>query len=71
LTREFALSHLRPRLPNLQELTRITRDTAAFDTLLEAHAAAREDIAHHDRIVIRLGETWYLVEPAADSEEGV
>jgi hypothetical protein len=54
-----------------QELTRITRDTAAFDTLLEAHAAAREDIAHHDRIVIRLGETWYLVEPAADSEEGV
>ena len=52
-----------------QELTRITRDTAAFDTLLKAHAAAREDIARHDRIVIRLGETWYFVEPAADSEE--
>ncbi len=54
-----------------QELTRITRDTAAFDTLLEAHAATREDIARHDRIVIRLGETWYLVEPAANSEESV
>jgi hypothetical protein len=54
-----------------QELTRITRDTAAFETLLEGHAVAREDIARHDRIVIRLGETWYLVEPAADSEESV
>lgn len=49
-----------------QELKSIARGTAALDDLLDAHPSAREDIERHERIVIRLGETWYSIQPKAD-----